>query len=256
MAAPRSDRPVVLTLLGAYWPGNDASGPNQSFRSMAAALTDRFEFRLVARDRPFGATESLADAGRWIDLGFAKARYCEARRSGLDGLRAILRETQHEVLWLNGFFDRELTIPALVLRRLGCVPLKPALLSPRGEFGSGALALKSARKRMYLALAGPAGLLRGVTLHATGEDERALISQHIPRARDMKVVPNIRMLIDRPATAARHDDGAVHLIFVGRIARVKNSTMRSLCFARSRRASRFTSTGPFRRRIIGSSVGD
>ena len=59
-------RPVVLILLGCFWPGNDFSGPNQSFISLARALGDTFEFRVVARDGATGrrrAQEPMSTVG-------------------------------------------------------------------------------------------------------------------------------------------------------------------------------------------------
>ena len=45
-------RPVVLVALGCFWPGNDASGPNQSFIALATALATRVRFpRRRARPR-------------------------------------------------------------------------------------------------------------------------------------------------------------------------------------------------------------
>ena len=141
-------RPVVLVLLGCFWPGNDSSGPNQSFKALASALGDQFEFRLVARDRPTGPAQAapLRNDG-WIDLGFAHARYCSIGALGATGLRSLIHETPHDVLWLNSIFDREFSLPALAMRRLGWIKAKPTLLSPRGEFGVGALSLKSSKKR-------------------------------------------------------------------------------------------------------------
>jgi glycosyltransferase involved in cell wall biosynthesis len=221
MSSPQSTLPIVLTLIGAYWPGNNASGPNQSFRALAEALRDEFEFRLIARDRPFAATEPAAEIGRWVGLGFAKARYCRIGRLGGVSLGNILRETTHHILWLNGFFDREFTIPALVLRRMGRIPFRPTILSPRGEFGSGALGLKSTQKLAYLCLARQAGLLRGVTLHATSEIERVNIKRGVPWVHDVAIGPNVRLLIDPPKLTRPCDD-VFRLVFVGRIARVKN----------------------------------
>lgn len=230
-----ANRPVILTLLGAYWPGNDASGPIQSFRAMATALAGELEFRLVARDRPFGAGDSLVDAeaGDWTDLGFAKASYRSVGRKGADGLGRLLKETPHDVLWLNGFFDREFTIPALVhLRSFGASPPRAVLLSPRGEFGAGAIGLKSLRKRAYLRLAQTLGLLDNVVLHVTGEDECRNASAILPRSRIM-VAPNIRLL----ETAPRHqpaEDGSLRLAFLGRISRVKNLDLALRCLAHVR----------------------
>ena len=48
-------KPIVLVLLGAYWPNHDATGPNQSFRAYAAALSDEFEFMVAGRDGPSGS---------------------------------------------------------------------------------------------------------------------------------------------------------------------------------------------------------
>ena len=71
VSSPRR-RPVVLVLLGCFWPGNDSSGPNQSFKALATALGDEFEFRLVARDRPTGPGQAApARRDDWTDLGFA-----------------------------------------------------------------------------------------------------------------------------------------------------------------------------------------
>jgi glycosyltransferase involved in cell wall biosynthesis len=198
-----SARPVVLVLLGCFWPGNDSSGPNQSFRALATALGDEFAFRVVARDRPMGSNEGGADARGWIDLGFAEARYLEIGTFGAIGLRALINQTPHDALWLNSMFDREFSLPALALRRLGLVARKPTLLSPRGEFGAGAL-----------------DLWRGVTLHATSESEAADMATGAAGERPMFIAPNIRL---PPAIASftPSADGALRVAFVGRIVPVK-----------------------------------
>jgi glycosyltransferase involved in cell wall biosynthesis len=141
---------------------------------------------------------------------------------GSEALGDLLCATPHDILWLNGFFDREFTIPALVLRLLGRTPDRPILLSPRGEFAAGALGLKAAQKRLYIAATRGAGLLRGVALHATGDDERACIAQTLPWASEIVVAPNVRLLIDPPAVSRAPREDVVRLVFIGRIARVKN----------------------------------
>ncbi|MFN4095822.1 MAG: hypothetical protein ACK4GG_03540, partial [Sphingomonas sp.] len=59
-----SARPTILILIGAFWPGHEATGPNLSIKALCETLGDRFEFRIVARDRAFGAAEPLVEAGR------------------------------------------------------------------------------------------------------------------------------------------------------------------------------------------------
>ena len=248
--SPAPVRPVVLVMLGAFWPGNEASGPNQSFMALAKALGDEFEFRLLARDQPFPGSagfparschpnyvgsmspdkrlnsglesprsrEGINDA--WVDLGYAKARYCEIGKTGATGLRQILRQTPHDLLWMNGFFDREFTLPALLLRRLRLVPPAPALLSPRGEFGAGALGLKSGRKQAFLKLARLSGALRGIALHATSATEAAEIATSTGSASAIIIAPNIRGLVNAPPFVPPPTP-ALRVAFVGRISPVK-----------------------------------
>ncbi|MBU3889573.1 glycosyltransferase [Methylosinus sp. KRF6] len=225
-ASPRGvdkTRPVVLALLEVLWPGNDATGPNQSFLELCRSLGDEFVFKAVARDRPFGSTLAVAPVGVWFEREFAKVRYCPVSVFGAAGLAEILRTTSYDVLMMNGFFDRDFTIPALTLRRFGRVPQRPTILSPRGEFSRGALALNSGRKHCYLALARRLGLLEDVWLHATGPCEAEDIARAFPHGRGIFVAPNVRRPTPAPAvrTVAKRE-GTLRLAFLGRVARVKN----------------------------------
>src|SRR4051812_32849768 len=109
------NRPVILVLLGCFWPGNDSSGPNQSLKALATALGGQFAFRVVARDRPTGATTRGAGPRGWVDLGFAEARYLPIGPFGAAGLRELINQTAHHALWLNSILDREFSLPALAL---------------------------------------------------------------------------------------------------------------------------------------------
>jgi hypothetical protein len=217
-------KPTILVLMGGYWPGHESTGPNQSLVGLCKALGGEFSFKIVARDRAFGGSAPLAPSGRWIELGFAQVQYCKVTMSGSEGLAKILRTTRHDVLAMNGFFDREFTIPAVLLRRLGCIPRNPAVLSTRGEMASGALSLKTPRKTAYRAIARYAGLLRDVWLHGTERHEVEDIRARFPWSRGILMAPNVRTLVDVPAMVReqRNVGSRCRLVFVGRIARVKN----------------------------------
>jgi hypothetical protein len=108
-----SERKSVLVLLGAFWPGHEATGPNMSARAMCEALSDEFAFRIIARDRPFGAAEPLVDDRLWHDRGYAAIHYLPVGRTGAKRLSKLIGQTPHDMLMLNSFFDREFTLPAL-----------------------------------------------------------------------------------------------------------------------------------------------
>jgi glycosyltransferase involved in cell wall biosynthesis len=227
-------RPRVLSCIGAFWPGNDSSGANQSFKALATALRDDVDFHLLARACPFG--EKGAAPATSADLGFAMASYLTVTTSGVSGLRRRLCTIAHDVLWLNGFFDRELTVPALVMRRFGCIPRKPTILSPRGEFFAGALHLKALRKRIFIVAHKLLPLLDGVIIHATTEDERAACLSMLGTRARIVVAPDTPLLLNLPARRTLRRNGALGILFVGRVARVKNLdyALRVLTRVRSR----------------------
>ncbi|ATQ66582.1 MULTISPECIES: glycosyltransferase [Methylosinus] len=213
--------PVILALMGALWPGNDASGTNRSLMAMIEALSDEFRFLRVARDRPAPGDAPLAASGRWLEAPRGVARYCPPGARGRAELAAILRETRYDLLLLHGFHDREFTIPALIMRRLGLIPRRPTILSPHGEFSAAALGLKRRRKAAYQTLAQRTGLLDDAFLHATSVEEAQDIGAAITRSKGVLVAPNIRPLLAAPPHVPAID-GALRLAFLGRVARIKN----------------------------------
>jgi glycosyltransferase involved in cell wall biosynthesis len=237
------DRPIIMVLLGAYWPGHEATGPNLSFRAMCEGLSDQFDFRIVARDRAFGAREPIVETGRWHDLGHALAWYLPVGVTGARGLGRLLRATPYAAVMMNGFFDKEFTIPALALRRIGAIPRRPTLLAPRGEFSGGALALKSGRKAIYRHVVRHLGLLRGVTLHATSEAEQADLKAAFP-GQPIAMITNFRPLPPLPTPIARTPEAPVRLAFVGRISRVKGVDFALDALARTTQPVRYTIFGP------------
>lgn len=207
--------------MGAFWPGNDASGPNISIRAMTEALGGEYRFLRLSLDRPFGARVAMERNDGWLETDTGVVHYCAPGLFSAAGLMRLLRETRYDILLLNGFFDARFTIPALVLRRLGLVPARSTIVAPRGEFAAGALSLKSRRKNAWRALARRAGLLRDVWLHATSEAERRDIMHAFPGGRGVIVAPNIRLPAP-PVMRLPVQGDVLQIVFLGRIAPVKN----------------------------------
>jgi len=213
-------RPTVVILLGAYWPGHESTGPNLSVRSMCQALCDRFDFRIVSRDRPFSGGQAIGQVGIWHQTEYASLRYLPIGPFGARGLTELLSQTRHDLLVLNGFFDREFTIPFLIARKLRRVPDVPVLLSPRGELTSGALSLKTRRKTFLRKLSKPLQLHLGVHFHATSELELLDIRRVLP-SNPCSLAPNFRSLFQLPPALPRPSGLPLRLAFVGRITPVK-----------------------------------
>ncbi|WP_218016907.1 glycosyltransferase [Sphingomonas mali] len=210
-------KPKVIILIGAFWPGHESAGPNLSVKAMCESLSNQVDFFLIARDRPFGATEPMVANNEWRDLGWAKIQYLTVGPTGAEGLADLLHNTPHDLLYVNGFFDREFTIPAMLARRFGRAPHTPVVISPRGEFSSGALGLKNARKGLYMALVRLLGFAKQVTFHVTSEEEEADTRKLFPSNR-VERITNVRPLFPLPPYKPGN---LFRLAFLGRISPVK-----------------------------------
>ena len=238
-----SGKPKLLVCLGAAWPGNDASGPNRSFAGFSATFAKTFDIKLLARSHAFGSASSRPTSRDWSARDTHHVRYLDVGLAGAHGLPAALRETAHDLLLLNGFFDREFTIPILLARALHRMPLKPVILSPRGEFSDGALGLKSGRKAAWLAFVRASGLLRNVVVHATSDAEADDIAAADLRAKTIVVAPNLSPPIVPPLRPPRVD-GVLRIAFIGRISPVKNLDFALSVLAGVRAPVHFDILGP------------
>ncbi len=222
-------------------PATTPAAPTRASSRWRRALKHEFDFRVVARDRAPGAQTSTAPRD-WVDLGYAKARYLEIDRFGARGLTKLLRETPHDALWLNSVYDREFTLPALFASRARGASRAPIILSPRGEFGAGALDLKAGKKQLFLRLARTLGLWRAVTWHATSEAEAKDVAAQAPADATIAVAANLRLMLTPPAFQPPGE--ALRVIFVGRIVPIKGLDIALDALARMRAPVSFEIFGP------------
>lgn len=212
-------KPTVMLFHHALWKGSDSAGPNTSIRHLCRALADEYNFLLVARNRSLYGGPAT-EPNRWQEVDGIRTCYLAIAQLGARGLRNLLRETDHDIVHLNSFFDRELSFPILASTKVRLTARKPTLLSPRGEFARGALSLKPRRKKAYIGVAKATRLLDGVTVHATSEAERkdilfAKLGRPIVRAQ------NIRSLEPLPSHKAPAAGAPLRAAFVGRVSPVK-----------------------------------
>lgn len=214
---------IILTIADYYRPGYKGGGPIRTLESLVDHLGDTFDFRIMTRDRDLGDDTPYPGIGRdsWQPVGQAQVRYVSPGGLRPDRLAHLLRETPHDLLYLNSFFST-VSVSLMTLRRLGRIPRQPLIVAPRGEFFAGALALKSTKKRAYWVAAQATGLLRQVTRwQASNADEAETIRHLLPDA-SIHVAPNLQ-----PRSLPQVDLGPrpldpVRLVFFSRIARKKN----------------------------------
>lgn len=205
----------ALVLLGCFSRGVEATGPNQTMLGMARTLSPDIEFKVVAEAVPQDVTS------KWQIVKGLPQLPIAAGLKGLRELRSVLQSERYDLLITNGFFDRRMTTPLLVMRRLGLVPRTPLLLAPHGEFSPGALGLGKARKQAYIAAMKAGSFLKDVVMQATSEEEADRIKTVIGPQQPIVVMPNLRAIDPLPKTAFAPSQ-TLRIVFASRIDRMKN----------------------------------
>jgi len=163
----------ILTFVPNYFPGYMSGGIARTIFNTADWLGTEFKFLIATRDRDLGSDTAYPDIrlGVWNPMGHAEVRYLAPPELSLERLAAFINATEHDILHLNSFFDPVFTIRLLLLLRLKKIAPRTVLLSPRGEFVAGPLALKYAKKKVYIELSRLLGFYRRVTWHASSPQE-------------------------------------------------------------------------------------
>jgi len=225
----------ILTLIDHYYPGWKAGGPVRAIQHLVAHLGDSFAFDIVTSDRDLGDTQAYSGipAGSWQQCGNARVLHLAPAGGSMAGWKRLLGAAgRYDLVYLNSLFSRS-TIRILTLRRLGLLPGVPYLIAPRGELQLGALALKPARKAVWLTASRALRLYDGVQWQAA----TSLEQKDILRALRMKdgrvhVAPDVPLNCRRPAQRALPGHasemarvkrpGRARVIFISRICRMKN----------------------------------
>lgn len=219
-------RRTILILLPAFSPAKKFGGPIRSIEQLCDSLGAEFDLRILTSDTDLGEPQPLEGitTGRWVDAGSHHVRYLTSRERTHVGIVRIVRETPHDVLYLNSFFHHRWSLALLAARRTGRAgPANRVLLAPRGELLPGALSLKPIRKNSLL-IAGELGRLwHGVHFHATSAEELADVQRRWPAAGTF-LAPDIpdKSLVGQPRVPPRSSDHALRLIFASRITPKKN----------------------------------
>ena len=223
-------RPRVLILYDYYLPGFKAGGPIPAIANLVASLGDDFEFRIATRDRDLGDRapyhEIAADA--WQACGKGRVQWLSPRRlSGL-GILRLLRSVAWDVVYCNTTFSVPFTIWPLVWRRLGVARHRRVVVAPRGSMAPSALQIRPRRKRAFLRLAGALGLFREVVWQASSDvevaDIRRVVSSFALGDSPIVVAPDLPGIASTEPMTSRQAKrpGELRLVFLGRIARMKN----------------------------------
>jgi glycosyltransferase involved in cell wall biosynthesis len=219
---------VLFTFSDSYLPGYKAGGPIQTLVNMVDSLADEYSFNIVTRDRDLGdgCPYPGIKQNEWNSIGQALVYYFAPEAYSNSNLRRVINQTFHDLIYLNSFFSWGFTIKPLLLRRIGLIPKNtPLVLAPRGEFSTGALKLKSFKKKTYIALAKLLGLYNHFVWQASSQYEKEDILRVMGKDADVFVAPDLPapIKLDSSFTISNpKKTGSIKCVFLSRISPKKN----------------------------------
>ena len=174
-------RPIVLIFLRWYLPGFKSGGPVRSVANFVDALGSDFNFYIVTSDRDSGDIEPYEGVkkDRWVQVGKANVFYASASKLSIIGIFKLIKNTRHDVLYLNSFFDINFALYPMLYYKFLFQKQIQIVISQRGEFSSGALKIFPIKKKLFIKLMIFLGIFKNSLWHATSEIEAEDIKRTI-----------------------------------------------------------------------------
>ena len=246
-----TSRPIILCFVAYYLPGYRSGGPVRTIANFVDHLGDEFDIRIVTRDRDAldTAPYPVVEVDAWNAVGQAQVFYASKETLTLRGVGRLLRDIPHDLLYLNSFFAFSFTGLPLLARRFGLAPKRLCVIAPRGEFSSGAIALKALKKRLYLTTAKAIGLYHGLQWQASSEFEAQDIRRELGTlAESIHVAPDLPPKLktesDDPSEQQARAPGPLRIIFLSRISPMKNLDFLLAALQRISQPMNLTIIGP------------
>lgn len=216
----------ILTFVRHYIPGFKFGGPIRTIANVVDHFGDEFEFLIVTSDRDALDTKPYDNISvdSWNTVGKAKVFYASSKARTLKTFARLIRETPHDVLYLNSLFDSTYTLLPLAILKVKKLPRKPIIIAPRGEFSQGALGLKPWKKKQFLSAAKMFRLYRRVTWHASSHHEEGDIRKWFGPSAKVVVARNLPAIQDSLKILNQRtcNNGSLLIVSLSRIARNKN----------------------------------
>jgi glycosyltransferase involved in cell wall biosynthesis len=208
----------ILVFADWFLPGYRAGGPIRSLANLVEALED--EFYIVTRNCDHHEKEPYPGipSGEWISRSSSvHVKYLSEGDVNRTFIRDCLAEVRPDVMYLNSLFSPRFSLLPLMVWKAQGRPCR-LVLAPRGMLKSGALSLKSRKKRIFLTAARLSGLFRGIVWHATNEEEAAEIRRYFGRGAHVRIAPNLPARRGSAERSVRKQPGELRLVSIARIS--------------------------------------
>ncbi|MGO1544576.1 MAG: glycosyltransferase family 4 protein [Gulosibacter sp.] len=223
IADARSTTRRVAVLTPFFPPAYRGGGPIQTLVALLHAATDETDARVVCLNADLGDNSPLTKhPNRWQAAYGTTVWYATPRLLPiLKAQRAVIKHHHPELVYINSFFDSEFSVLPQILRKLGQWHNATFMLAPRGELHSGALAIKSGKKRAFIRMYKFFRLHHGVIWHASTEIEANEIRREFGNNVRIVVKENETSLPITAHVRSPRQPGPCRFVFLSRLVENK-----------------------------------
>jgi glycosyltransferase involved in cell wall biosynthesis len=166
----------ILILCDWFLPGYLAGGPIQSIANLTNVLSDEFNFKIITTDRDFKSNKAYENlkSNEWTNFENRTVFYVSPENLNESFLLGLIKNTPHDVMYLNSLFSKHFTINVLKWKAKHKIN-STIILAPRGMFSNGALAIKPLKKKLFFSYAKFFGLFNAICFQATTKQEASEI---------------------------------------------------------------------------------
>ncbi|CAN5894896.1 hypothetical protein BH11BAC4_BH11BAC4_01040 [soil metagenome] len=220
-----TEKPGLLICYDHFYPAYKAGGPIQSLTNLLIRLQDDYNISVITSGYDLNENKRLAgiETDRWSTVVLPQSAnainiwYAGAGKPGIQEMKKRINECNPAFIYLNGMFSyRFVIVPLLANKKIKTV------ICPRGMLQQGALAGKSFKKRIYLAVLKLSGLCRNVSWHATNEEEAQDTRKVFGKNITMSVAENIPRKPLESISSSNKTAGELRLVYLSLIAAKKN----------------------------------
>ena len=209
---------TIAILCGRYLPGYKDGGPLRTLVNICDCLGKDYRIKVVTNDRDHGDTEPYPNIeyDKPNIVGNAEVWYLKPGGFTLSAIRRLTSDA--DLVYCFGPYD-DYAYKSMILKRTGKMKV-PLVIASMGSFSSGAIKIKSTKKKLFLAACKLFSLFKKVIWSVTSELE----SQDVKRYVGKKAVCYIAEDLPRevPPFAEKEPHQRLRGIFLSRICRMKN----------------------------------
>lgn len=214
----------ILIFIDWFLPGYKAGGPTRSYANLIDHFKGEYQFYIVTRNTDYTETKPYPGikSNSWTNFDTnVFVWYCSQDFIKKKNLKNLIQQTDWDVLYINGIYSWYFSILPLLIGKK--TKKGKIIVSVRGMLKQSAVNVKQGKKKLFIKSIRRLGWYRGITLHATNEDEKQDIIQNFGQHLNIHVAPNLPRKINGEFSTKEKKTGTLNLISIARISPEKNT---------------------------------